>query len=84
MDFMESAKALSELGLLLDLIGVAILWWKDVPPDVQRGSTEDYGYITDPIQNDAAVLRPYRRWSRTAFALLGIGFTLQLLGTHLS
>ncbi len=65
------ADILTTVGLVLDLVGVAILFFHGLPPSVVR--VGDSGMLTEGSMPP----EQHERWSRGALVLIFIGFSLQ-------
>lgn len=80
-------KILSSIGLLLDIIGVILLFLYGLPSKVKE---DDRGQIYLTVGNDEEAanrernrFKRYRFLSRFALALLIIGFSLQIIANHI-
>lgn len=71
-------KLCSSAGLLLDILGVLMLWRFGLPPDVRRYRTE-FAMLERNDPHEIEITREYERLSRTAVALLVAGFVLQFI-----
>lgn len=71
---------LSAFGLVLDIIGVFLLWRFGLPPLIDRGGDE---YLVSGVTNkeEAKRAKYYDRFSHIGIGLVILGFVFQLLGT---
>jgi len=76
------AAYLNSLGLILDIIGVVLLFKYGLPEEVSRKGT---GALllegNDP--SEIAKAKSYDRTAQTALALLVTGFALQIISNHM-
>lgn len=74
-----SPEIVNTLGLALDIVGVLLLFWFGLPPDVSRTGAVEWTLETDEAEAQKA--RCYDCWSWTALALIVTGFVLQIVAT---
>lgn len=67
-------------GLVLDIIGVGLLWRFGLPPEVRRGG-KIFMEFEQEDEAEAKKARIYDFVSHTAIALIVLGFVLQAIGT---
>ena len=72
-----SPEVVNTLGLLLDIVGVVLLFRFGLPPDVSR--TGAVGWTLGTDEAEALKARRYDCWSWTALALIVTGFVLQII-----
>ncbi|EHQ07864.1 hypothetical protein Lepil_3202 [Leptonema illini DSM 21528] len=72
---MESSTIFASAGLCLDIVGVSILWWKEVPWR-PSGQTWDEGDI-QKAEEGAESKRHI--WTKSGLVALIAGFALQLI-----
>jgi hypothetical protein len=72
--------ALSPIGLMLDIVGVVLVWRFGLPQSVYRGGVQHL--ILEQIdEKEAARAARYDRYSQLGLILLIGGFVLQLIGS---
>jgi len=74
--------AINSLGLILDILGVLLLWRFGLPPRVNRGGASYLmleGIDQDELKREAR----YDFRSRMGLLLVGLGFALQLVSNFL-
>ena len=73
-------------GLVLDIVGVALVYWFGLPSDVEHpDSGIEVTWGTPPADERRSREKRWRRhrfWSRFGLILLGCGFLLQILSNH--
>jgi len=73
---------MSSAGLVLDIIGVWLLWRFGLPAEVsRRGAT--YLVTTQVNQDEIAKAKRYERWSWIALGTLTLGFLMQIIGNYM-
>jgi hypothetical protein len=79
---MNGSRALSSVGLAMDLSGALLLWRFGLPEALRRDRAES---LICEQRDEAEVVkaRLCDRWSTAALCLMSIGFGLQLLATFL-
>lgn len=79
---MTLATAVNSLGLVMDIIGVLLLWKFGLPESISRE-----GHVTliieESNQAEVAKAKIYDRWALFAVGALVLGFTLQLASNFL-
>lgn len=77
VETLPAAWIINSLGLLLDVVGVVLIFWYGIAAMVETGGKE---VVTDGIDENALAMEAkYKRWSRVGLGLLVTGFILQLL-----
>ena len=71
---------LTSIGLLLDIVGIGLLWKFGLPPDVRRGGV-GYLMLEESDPEEAAKAEKYDRYGRLGLGLLVLGFMLQFVGS---
>ncbi len=71
---------ISAIGLLLDIIGVLLLWRFGLPPKLRRGGVSFF-VLEQKDENEAKKARLYDRIAHVAIFLIVLGFALQAFGT---
>ena len=74
---MDCSAVVNSAGLLLDIIGVILLFCYGLPPDVDREGKQILTWGKD--EEEACKGKRYDRISWVALVLLVIGFTLQII-----
>ena len=72
------AKIANSVGLLLDVVGVLLLFKFGLPEDVRRKG-ESYLLLEETDEADIAKGRRYDFWAKVALGLVVLGFVLQLI-----
>lgn len=72
---------IATIGLLLDIVGVIILWRFGLPPSVDREGRIRY---VAPSKDESEILKARRSdvLSRLAIVLILLGFALQIVALH--
>lgn len=74
-----SPEIVNTLGLALDIVGVLLLFWFGLPPDVSRRGAVGWTLGTD--EAEARKAKRYEWISWTALGLIVAGFGLQIVAT---
>lgn len=75
-------KAVTSLGLVLDIVGVLMLWRFGLPENVDRKGDE-YWITGNKHPDEIAKAKKYDRLSLAAICLIVIGFILQITSQFL-
>ena len=76
------AKVVNSAGLLLDVVGVLLLFKFGLPEDVRRKG-EGYLLLEETDEAEIAKGRRYDFWARVALGLVVLGFVLQLISNFM-
>jgi len=79
---MNGSRALTSVGLAMDLAGAFLLWRFGLPEALRRDGAISL-ICEQRDEAEVAKARLYDRWARTALCLISTGFVLQLLATFL-
>ena len=79
-DCFMSNTSFSAFGLILDIIGVILLWRFGLPPSIDRGGAE-YLVSGAADEEEVKMARFYDRLSHIGIGLVILGFVFQLAGT---
>lgn len=79
---MNSSRALTSVGLAMDLAGALLLWRFGLPEALSRDGSIN---LICEQRDEAEVVkaRLYDRWATAALCMISTGFGLQLLATFL-
>lgn len=75
-------KSINSLGLILDIIGVVILFKFGLPSEVSKEG-EQLIAADKPKESQLNKYRKYEFWSRFGLALLIVGFLCQLVSNYI-
>ena len=75
----EQIISFGNFGLILDMVGVCILYKYGLPENINR---EGHSFLAleDSNINEINKAKKYDRWSKFGLSLLVIGFSFQLIG----
>jgi len=75
-------KIVNSLGLICDIVGVALIWHFGLPADINRTGSQRL-ILEQEDQKEIEAGKRYDFWSFWGFALLCFGFFLQLVSNFL-
>ena len=79
---MNGSRALTSVGLAIDLAGALLLWRFGIPEALRLDGAISL-ICEQRDEAEVAKARLYDRWARAALRLISTGFGLQLLATFL-
>lgn len=79
---MPISKAVNSVGLVMDVVGVLLLFKFGLPEDVRRNG-EGYLILEETDQSEIAKAKRYDFWARIALGLVVLGFVAQLISNFL-
>lgn len=81
---MDHANTVNSVGLVLDIIGVGLVFRYGIAADVSETGGNRLVWPGGPSKEDAIrEYRHFKRMSRIGLGLLGFGFILQLISSYL-
>jgi hypothetical protein len=80
---MSSANLVNSFGLVLDILGVVLIWKFGLPEPLSREG-HSYFILEGSDETEKARAAKYDRWSKTGLALVVLGFAIQLGSNLLS
>jgi hypothetical protein len=76
------SKVVNSIGLVMDVVGVLLLFKFGLPEDVRRKG-QSYLLLEETDQNEIAKAECYDFWARIALGLVVLGFVAQLVSNFL-